>query len=113
MHVVVNVLPDTADTVARQMEKIARELGREGITEKEVDLVKKPLLNQIIVLRQTNGYWLNSVLSNSWKHPERLDWANTIIAGYAAVTHEDLTTLAKQYLNVNDAALIKIVPGIK
>jgi zinc protease len=113
MHVVVNVLPDTADTVARQMEKIARELSREGITEKEVDLVKKPLLNQIIVLRQTNGYWLNSVLSNSWKHPEKLDWANTIMAGYAAVTHEDLTTLAKQYLTVSDAALIKIVPGVK
>jgi zinc protease len=113
MHVVVNVLPDTADTVARQMEKIARELSRDGITEKEVDLVKKPLLNQITVLRQTNGYWLNSVLSNSWNHPERLDWANTIMAGYAAVTHEDLTTLAKQYLTVNDAALIKIVPVIK
>lgn len=113
MHVVVNVLPDTADIISKQVEKIAGKLGREGITKKEVDLVKKPLLNQLAVLRQTNGYWLNSVLTNSWNHPERLDWANTIISGYSAITHDDLTVLAKQYLNANEGALIIITPELK
>lgn len=112
MHVVVNVLPDTADIISKKVDKIARELGV-GITKKEVALVKKPLLNQLAVLRQTNGYWLNSVLTNSWNHPERLDWANTIISGYSAITHEDLTTLAQQYLNVNEDALIIIAPGME
>jgi zinc protease len=112
MHVVVNVLPDTADIISKKVDKIARELGV-GITKKEVALVKKPLLNQLAVLRQNNGYWLNSVLTNSWNHPERLDWANTIISGYSAITHEDLTALAQQYLNVNEDALIIIAPGIK
>ena len=113
MHVVVNVLPDTADIISKKVDKIARELGRDGITKKEVELVKKPLLNQLAVLRQTNGYWLNSVLTNSWNHPERLDWANTIISGYSAITHEDLTALAQQYLNVNEDALIIIAPGME
>jgi len=113
MHAVVNVLPDTAGIISKQMEKIARELGQEGITKKEVDLVKKPLLNQLAVLRQTNGYWLNSVLTNSVNHPERLGWANTIISGYSTVTHDELTALAKQYLNVNEGALIIITPELK
>jgi zinc protease len=112
MHVVVKVLPDTADIISKKVDKIARELGV-GITRKEVELVKKPLLNQLAVLRQTNGYWLNSVLTNSMNHPERLNWANTIISGYSAITHEDLTALAKQYLNVNEDALIIIAPGMK
>jgi zinc protease len=113
MHVVVNVLPSTADIISDQIKKIARELGDQGISKKEVDLVKKPLLNQLAVLRQNNGYWLNSVLANSTEHPQKLDWANTIVSGYSAITPEELTALAKQYLNVNDAALIIITPELK
>ncbi len=111
MHVVVNVLPETSDIIFKQVEKIANLLAREGIEKKELDLVKKPLLNQLTVLRQTNAYWLNSVMANSVHHPERLDWANHMVSGYSAITHDDLTILAKQYLKINEGALIIIKPG--
>jgi zinc protease len=111
MHAVVNVLPETWEIVYNAVEKIAGQLALEGVEPKEVDLVKKPLLNQLKVLRQTNGYWLNSVLANSFKHPERLEWATHLVSGYSGITHEDLTNLAKQYLKIDEAALIVIKPG--
>jgi len=83
-----------------------------GITKKEVELVKKPLLNRLAVMRQTNGYWLNSVLVNSSDHPERLDWANSIISGYSAISHDELTALARQYLKIDEGALIVVAPEV-
>jgi zinc protease len=109
MHAVVNVLPKTSDIVLKQIGKIVLELAR-GVEKKEVELVKKPLLNQLAVLRQNNSYWLNSVMANSTNHPERLDWANNMVPGYSAITHDDLTLLAKQYLKMNEGAIIIIKP---
>ena len=76
-----------------------------------MDLVKLPLLNQLTVLRQTNTYWLNSVMSDSLNHPEKLAWANNIVSGYSSITPDDLTALAKQYLKINEGAVIMINPG--
>ncbi|MCP4723329.1 MAG: insulinase family protein, partial [Desulfobacteraceae bacterium] len=111
MHVVVNVLPENSDVIFKQVEKIVGELAGQGVEKKELELVKKPLLNQLAVLRQTNSYWLNSVMANSFNHPERLDWAKHLISGYSGITHDDLTILAKLYLKMNQGALIIIKPG--
>jgi zinc protease len=109
MHVVVNVRPETTDIITKQVGEIARELGR-GIDPKELVLMKKPLLNQIAVLRQTNSYWLNSVMTNSFKYPEKFDWANHMVSGYSDITPDDLTILARKYLNIDESALIIIKP---
>jgi len=111
MHVVVNVLPNTLDVISKKVETIARELVQDGIAQKELDLVKKPLLNQLTVLRQTNSYWLNSVMANSVNHSERLDWANNMVSEYSDITRNDLTILAKLYLKMDEGALIIIKPG--
>lgn len=110
MHVVVNVQPEIADMIIQQVGKIARDLGHNGIDAKELTLLKKPLLNQIAVLRQTNSYWLNSVMANSFKHPEKLDWANHMVSGYSDITPDDLTILSKKYLTMDESALIIIKP---
>lgn len=108
-HVVVNVLPETSDLVYGQIETLVKDLGK-GISEKELDLVKKPFLNQIEVFRQTNAYWLNTVLADSFRHPEKLDWAGNMEADFLAVTQEDLTGLARRYLKMEESALILIQP---
>ncbi|MCP3944918.1 MAG: insulinase family protein [Desulfobacteraceae bacterium] len=113
MHVVVKVMPKTSDFIVKQVKKIAEDLSREGVGKKELELVKKPFLNQLTVLRQNNAYWLNSVMANCVNHPEKLDWANSILSCYASVTREDLTALAKQYLKPNGSALIVIAPKSK
>ena len=111
LHVVVNVLPENADIVYEQVEKIVKEIVGEGIDKKELDQVKKPVLNQLAVLRQTNSYWLNSVMANSFRHPERLDWANNLVSTYSSISKDDLSVLARQYLKMDESALIIIHPG--
>jgi zinc protease len=110
MHVVVNVLPENSDIVYEQIEKIVKALAREGVNKKELELVKKPILNHLIVMRQNNNYWLNSVMANSFRHPERLDWANHLMSTYSSISNEDLSVLAKQYLKMDESALIIIHP---
>jgi len=110
MHMVVNILPENSDIVFRQIKKIVREISRDGIGEKELDLVKKPVLNHLAVLRQTNSYWLNSVMANSFNHPEKLDWACHLIEGYSSIIPDDLTILARLYINMKESALLIIRP---
>jgi len=110
MHVVVNVLPGNEDIVYEQVEKIVKSLTAEGVDKKELQLVKKPLLNQLIVLRQSNTYWLNSVMADSFRHPERLDWANHLVSTYSSINNEELTVLAGKYLKMDQSAFIVIHP---
>lgn len=109
-HVVVNVLPETSDRVYGQIENMVKDLVTGGISENELDLVKKPLLNQLEVFRQTNAYWLNSVLADSIRYPEKLDWAGNMEADFLAITHDDLAGLARRYLKMVESALILIQP---
>lgn len=110
MQVVVNVNPDTADLVYGTIQDIIRDMAANGITAKELELVKKPVVNQLEVLKQKNAYWLNSVLADSRRHPERLEWTQSIIPDYSDVSPEDLMALARQYLDVNASAQIRILP---
>ncbi len=111
MHVVVNVLPGNEDIVYEQVEKIVKSLTTEGVGKKELELVKKPVLNQLTVLRQSNTYWLNSVMADSFRHPERLDWANHLVSTYSSIHNEDLTVLAGRYLKMDESAFIVIHPA--
>lgn len=110
LNVVVNVLPETSDRVYGQIKTLVRDLAQEGIGESELELVKNPLLNQLTVLRQTNAYWLNSVLADSFRHPEKLDWAGNMESGFSAITSGDLSVLAKHYLKMEESALIIVQP---
>jgi zinc protease len=73
-------------------------------------LVKKPLLNQLKVLRQRNTYWLNSVMSNAFQAPWKFEWATHMESGYQAISARDLSRLAHQYLKPAHSAWIVILP---
>ncbi len=111
MNAVVNLSPGAVDMVVEQVNALIGDLVENGVTSEELELVKAPLLNHLAVLRQNNGYWLNSVMSNSFRYPERLDWANHLISGYSGITAQELSELAKQYLKIKERALIVIKPG--
>ncbi|MBU4100754.1 MAG: hypothetical protein KKH20_05170, partial [Proteobacteria bacterium] len=57
-----------------------------------------------------NEYWLNTVLSGSLRHPQKLDWSRTIMQGYSSITSDDLSKTAKKYLDNEKAATIIIKP---
>jgi zinc protease len=61
-------------------------------------------------LRQSNTYWLNSVLIGSSRRPEQLDWARNMESDYAAIEAGELNALAEKYLDNRKAATIIIVP---
>jgi zinc protease len=111
LQMVVPVSGDNVDQVTRTLYEIIAEVRENGVTEKETGLALAPVLKQLEVLRQTNAYWLNSVMAGSKAHPQKLEWAETILPGYGGLTHEDMTALAEKYLNPENSAEIRILPA--
>ena len=110
-NAVVEVKPGSAELVITEIQKIASELSGTAISQDEIRRSLEPTLNSIKDMRQRNGYWLKTVLMGSKRHPQKIDWSRSIRRDYAAITPADLQTLANQYLNSNDAAVIVALPS--
>jgi zinc protease len=110
MQMVVPVSRKNKELVEHTMKNIVKDIVMNGITDEEVELALHPVLSQLADLRQTNTYWLNSVMADSKNHPEKLQWAENIVAGYASINADDLDALANRYLDLDTAALIRIIP---
>jgi zinc protease len=50
-------------------------------------------------------------MAGSRQHPEKLDWAHTIVPEYSGLTHKDMSRLANTYLDLEKAARIRILPA--
>lgn len=111
LQMVVPVSIQNVDEVTRTLHEIVTDVRVKGVSERETELALAPVLKQLEVLRETNEYWLNSVMAGSRRHPEKLDWATTILSGYGGLTHTDMTELANTYLDVETSAEIRIVPA--
>jgi zinc protease len=106
----VNVAPDQADAVLAEVKAIAANLVRNGVGADELTRAIDPILTSIKEFRQTNGYWLNSVMTASARHPDQFEWARTFVKDYAAVTTNELAALAATYLAADRASVIIIKP---
>jgi zinc protease len=60
-----------------------------------------------------NSYWLNTVLSQSLTYPQQLQWSRTILKDYASIIADEVSALAKKYLDNKKAATIIIKPANK
>jgi zinc protease len=109
MHATVATSPDMADEVMHEMEKIADDLAKDGVTAKELSLVLPPVLTHIRDMQQINRYWLKSVLSGSRSHPEQIQWTREIYSDYSAITPEDLSALASRFLGRENRARLVIL----
>jgi zinc protease len=107
----VNVAPDQTDSVLAEVKAIAANLAAKGITADELARAVDPILTSIRELRQTNGYWLNSVMTGSQRHPQQFEWARNFLEDYAAVSVSELATLSATYLTGARASSIIIRPG--
>lgn len=105
------VEPEQVDAIVREVETIAAELRAGGVTQDELRRALDPTLVQIKDMRQTNEYWLNSVMIGSNRHPVQFSWARSIEKDYAAIDAEEISVLAKRYLDNDQAARVVIVPG--
>ena len=111
LRTMVHVDPNEADMVIREIKKIGSDLASDGVTEEELRRALDPILTSIKDMRRTNNYWLNSVLTESKKYPRQFDWSRSIMRDYTSIAADELSTLAKKYLNNNKAATIVIKPA--
>ncbi|WP_438482099.1 M16 family metallopeptidase [Oleiharenicola lentus] len=107
------VAPDEARAIADAMKAAAASLYTDGVTEEELVRVKQPILTGLRESSRTNPYWLGSVLSSAQEFPERLDWSRTRYSDNESVTAEELTALAKQYLDPAKTSEVIVLPAPK
>jgi zinc protease len=111
LQVMVSVAPQEVDRMVMAVKAIATDLAQSPAGRDELQRIIHPTVDRIRDMRESNSYWLGSVLSGSQRHPQQLDWARTIVDGYAKITAADLQKLAQKYLQEKDAAVIVISPG--
>ena len=110
---VVVVDPHQADMVAEKLKQLGEKLAAGKISADELERAKEPTLTSIRDMVRTNRYWMDSVLVNSSRHAERLKWPETIQSDFAAITVEELSALAKKYLQADKAAQVILLPSKK
>jgi len=109
-QVFVHVDPDDSDLVVSEIKKIASDLIEKEITEDEFRRALDPTITGIKDLLRKNHYWLNTVLSGSLRHPQKLDWSRTIMKDYSSITSDDISKIARKYIDNKKAAIIIIRP---
>ncbi|MFP4444966.1 MAG: M16 family metallopeptidase [Desulfosudaceae bacterium] len=109
-HAAAEVAPADSRAVLDRIRGIAADIIDKGVTDEELTRAREPIINHIKKTVKTNTYWLNSVLTGSRRHPEKLDWCRNFLDDYAAITSAEVTRLARQYLDNTDAAEVVIQP---
>ncbi|CAN2042655.1 zinc protease [Candidatus Magnetomoraceae bacterium gMMP-15] len=108
---IVNIKPEMADKVIQEVRRISSELAEKGVMPDELKRAVKPILTAIKDMKKSNTYWLNTVLIDSLRYPQQLDWARSVQQDYASVTAQEISDLAKKYLINEKAATIIIKPN--
>jgi zinc protease len=106
----IHVSPEEAIIVEAEVKKISSDMQQHGVTGEELQRAIKPSITSIKDIVRSNSYWLNTVLSGSSKYPEQIDWSRTLMTDYASITADELSEIAKQYLDNNKAAVVMIRP---
>ena len=106
----VNVAPDMTDMVLKEVKSIAADLIQNGVSSDELKRSIDPILNSIKAFRQTNGYWLNSVMTGLDRYPQQIEWARHFVKDYSSITKKDLGDLSSAYLTDERSAAIILQP---
>ncbi len=101
---------DDIDKIEHYLLEMIEDLKKGGISDDEFERIKKPLLTQIKDQIKTNNYWINSVMTNMSRYPEKVNWAKTILEDYKRITKAEVLAAAKEYLNNDRLSIIIIKP---
>ena len=96
------------ELVFQKITDIIGELTSARISQQDLDIALGPAINHLKIYVETNEYWLNSVMADSYRYPQKLEWAKELIRDYTSITAEELFLLAKKYLKIENRALIRI-----
>jgi zinc protease len=102
--------PNESDMIIKEIKKIVSNIAKNGVAQDELKRAKEPTLTSIKDMFRKNSYWLDTVLTGSKIHPQKIDWSRTILKDYASITKERVSNIAKKYLVNDKAATIIIKP---
>ncbi len=105
------VKPGDEEAIIKEILRIADYLKENGVSSDELMRAKRPMMTSITDMIRTNQYWLSSVLALSSRYPQQLEWPKTILSDFSSIDEEDLTQLARKYLNNSRAAVVRVVPS--
>lgn len=98
MVVSASVAHGAADGALKAIDAVVADLRDRLVDADTFTRIRTPLLAQLPALRKRNDWWLGTVLTNAPIQPFRLDWSKTLETDYAAITAEELRTLAQKFL---------------
>lgn len=113
LRTVVVVDPPQADMVVDKLKELGGQLATGKITTDELERSLEPTLTSIRDMVRTNRYWIESVLVQSSRHHQRLEWPKTILKDFSAITAEEVSALATKYLKPENAAEVVLLPKKK
>jgi zinc protease len=102
--------PAKAEMLTKKLLEVGTRLAKDKVSQNELERALEPTLTSIRDLIRSNRYWLASVLVLSSRHPQQLKWPLTIKKDFAAISVEDISTLARKYLQPNRAAQVIVRP---
>ncbi len=88
---------------------VAHSLSHEGISSVEVERVVGPLMNSLRDTVKSNDYWLNSVMIQAARYPQKFEWPKTMKEDYASISSMEIEALAKKYLTETAKATAEVV----
>jgi zinc protease len=113
MTAMIECKPEQAAPITTLVTKIANELAAGPISDDEFERARKPLLTQLEQMRRDNRYWSQNVVRNCQEHPERIGWAKSLLSDFQGITKEEVQALAKQFLGMDRAVAVKVLPNKK
>jgi len=110
LQVQVVVAPGREEEILGRITEIAQRLRKDSIDGSELARIKGPLLAHLKEAVRTNQYWLNSVLAGSDRHPQQLEWPESMMADFSAVSAAEVEQLARRYLLPDKMATAVVRP---
>ena len=110
LRAMLTVDPDKSEDVVAKVREVGLTLSMEGVREEELTRSLEPSLTAIKDMKQTNRYWMESVLSLSSRHNEQLEWPLTIQEDFASITAKEISEFASRYLKPELSAEIIFMP---
>ena len=102
--------PSEVEPVLAAVKQIAGQIAVDGITAEELERALAPTLTGIREQLRQNNYWLQTVLMGSTRYPEQIAWSRTILSDYAGIQMQEISALARRYLDPDKAAVFEARP---
>ena len=104
------VKPGDEKKIMDEILRLADELRLNGVTTEELARAKEPMVTSIRDSVKQNNYWLYSVLTQSSRFPQKLEWPRTIINDFSSITGDEINMLATKYMDNSKAATAIVKP---